>query len=553
VRSEATSNKNLGSPLRLEKTEGRFRIFGQEDAPNITPRSEESDGPLRSIRPEELLSDATAAILPPYHISHPQHITSITPNSKAFLYEAYTNSKTTMDQNQIISIGSQDLVQRQQELVQHLNQVRSDNAHLQDTVASSNAANTERFQAIFEQIGSQSHAQREHAEKLERTFSVLEGAMSSQNAQAVEQTNLLQALVEQLKNAASVPTSNPGPVVPPRSAVSSTDQSIFTPAQTIPFPDGNFIRSNGSNEAGVITGGAGDSNETRDLNGRAGGPAEGSNGNSPPIDPSIIKPQLPLIQPRQYKGERKDNACEQWCMDMHSFLRRFEILTGKFLVDEQAVEYISQYFADAALTWWTNFLFNIQQGIVEAKKPANEAELYDQLRKSFGDIHSVERRREKYESLKQTGSVQEFANKLKHHVLFLDPVPPAYEILRRFQSGLKPEIRAKMDEFHSDIKTLDAYINKADDIDRTQYKLKQAERKDERKDKEKESSKDKGRNYALGSSIPSPKNDPDGYKQWCRNNKACFNCASKKHLSRNCLRKDSNKESSTEKKESEND
>jgi hypothetical protein len=62
-------------------------------------------------------------------------------------------------------------------------------------------------------------------------------------------------------------------------------------------------------------------------------------------------------------------------------------------------------------------------------------------------------------------SVQEFANKLKHYVLFLDLVLSAYKILRWFQAGLKPEIRAKINKFHSDIKTLDAYINKANDID----------------------------------------------------------------------------------------
>jgi len=31
----------------------------------------------------------------------------------------------------------------------------------------------------------------------------------------------------------------------------------------------------------------------------------------PPVDPAVIKTQLPLISLRVYKGERKDNACEQ--------------------------------------------------------------------------------------------------------------------------------------------------------------------------------------------------------------------------------------------------
>jgi hypothetical protein len=219
---------------------------------------------------------------------------------------------------------------------------------------------------------------------------------------------------------------------------------------------------------------------------------------------------------------------------MHSFMRRYETLTGKSLSNEQAVEYISQYFSDAALTWWTTLVFNAQQGIpgMDVQKPTTENELYIKLRENFGDIHSVERRREKYESLKQTGSVQDFANKLKHTVLFLDPIPPAYEILRRFQNGLRPDIRAKMDEFHGDIKSLDEYIHKADDIDRTQYRLKQAERKQDTGQ-----TPEHGRSYAMGSPVPSPKTDPAGYKTWCKNNKACFNCGSKQHRAKDCPKK----------------
>ena len=86
-----------------------------------------------------------------------------------------------MEHNQLSTLGPQELAQRQQELVQHLNQVRTDNTRLHETVASSNTATTERFQALFEQIGLQSNAQREQTERLEQ-------AMTSQEAQVIEQT-----------------------------------------------------------------------------------------------------------------------------------------------------------------------------------------------------------------------------------------------------------------------------------------------------------------------------------------------------------------------------
>ena len=79
---------------------------------------------------------------------------------------------------------------------------------------------------------------------------------------------------------------------------------------------------------------------------------------------------------------------------------------------------------------------------MNAQKPATKNELYIKLRENFGDIHLVERCREKYKSLKQTGSVQDFANKLKHTVLFLDlcvqdptPIPEWSSIGYQGQNG----------------------------------------------------------------------------------------------------------------------
>jgi arginine deiminase len=77
-----------------------------------------------------------------------------------------------MDHQQLVPVGPQELAQRQQELVQHLNQVQADNTRLHDTVANSNSANADRFTAIIDQMSSQSVAQRDQAEKLERVFSL---------------------------------------------------------------------------------------------------------------------------------------------------------------------------------------------------------------------------------------------------------------------------------------------------------------------------------------------------------------------------------------------
>ncbi|ELR09754.1 hypothetical protein GMDG_08704, partial [Pseudogymnoascus destructans 20631-21] len=124
----------------------------------------------------------------------------------------------------------------------------------------------------------------------------------------------------------------------------------------------------------------------------------------------LVKAQLPLKEPRKYSGERKNGACEQWCMDMLSFLTRFEKLTRTNVEPLQAVEYITQYFEGAALTWWTNFQFQIERRLTSRQAPINAQQLCNELQQAFGDIHSIERRREKYEAMKQTKS----ANSLKH-------------------------------------------------------------------------------------------------------------------------------------------
>jgi uncharacterized coiled-coil protein SlyX len=257
----------------------------------------------------------------------------------------------------------------------------------------------------------------------------------------------------------------------------------------------------------------------------------------------IVKAQLPLKEPRKYGGERKNGACEQWCMDMYSFLQRFEKLTRTNIEATQAVEYVTQYFEGAALTWWTNLQFQVNKGLTTRMTPTTIAELFEELQQAFGDIHSIERRREKYEALRQTSSVRDFANSLKHQVLFLDPIPSEYEILRRFQTGLRTDIRAKMEENHGHIRDLDTYIKKADDVDRALYRVRQLQKS--------ASNETQGQNYGMGSEIPNAKADPKGHKRWCIENKACFKCNSKEHISRDCLRtKDSGRKGNSKGKQS---
>ena len=111
--------------------------------------------------------------------------------------------------------------------------------------------------------------------------------------------------------------------------IESTHPNFTPPSleedKKIPLPNGSFVETSNSKGKGIRIvmegGGPGDD----DLH----------------YDPSIIKPHLPLVQPCTYKGERKDNACKQWCIDIYNFIYCFKILTRKYLCLVQAIEYIS--------------------------------------------------------------------------------------------------------------------------------------------------------------------------------------------------------------------
>jgi len=365
---------------------------------------------------------------------------------------------------------------------------------------------TERINLLAEALNQNANVQREAFERAQQyqadafqTNTTLQQQFSAVNSHITQQGNVLQALLERV----SVPTNTSLGLHENDSATSN--EHVLTPEPSLP-PRPLDIVTNNSDELS--------------SNARA----------------AVIKNTLPIGMPRCFKGSRTNDACEHWCMEMHAYLRRWEVLTGYTLTPSQAVEVVAGNLSEEAATWWSNFLFNVEQGLEGqgAAKPSNETEMYGLLRKTFDDIHGPERRREKYESLKQVTSVQAFANELKHCVLFLDPRPPSYEILRRFQQGIRSDIRTEMDKYHSHIKDLTEYINKADDIDRTFYRLKQQRPKIYSDNSSYTRTKGQGRSFAISNAMPNQKNNPNGFRDWCRSNNACYSCGSISHQRSNC-------------------
>jgi len=69
-----------------------------------------------------------------------------------------------------------------------------------------------------------------------------------------------------------------------------------------------------------------------------------------------------------------------------------------------------------------------------------------------------------------------------------------------------------MDKYHSHIKDLTEYINKADDIDRTFYRLKQQRPKIYSDNSSYTRTKGQGRSFAISNAMPNQKNNPNGFR-----------------------------------------
>jgi hypothetical protein len=113
-----------------------------------------------------------------------------------------------MDRSQLVPMSPQELVQR-------LNQVDAKSSRLQESINLSNDTNARHFKAIVKELSSQTRARSDHEGKLEDALSAFEKALVEQKDWAIEQTQLLAALVGQLMSvtATSTATLAPAPQV----------------------------------------------------------------------------------------------------------------------------------------------------------------------------------------------------------------------------------------------------------------------------------------------------------------------------------------------------
>lgn len=152
-------------------------------------------------------------------------------------------------------------------------------------------------------------------------------------------------------------------------------------------------------------------------------------------------------------------------------------------------------------------------------------------------MNAEDKRRVRYEKVKQTGSVQGYISAFKDRLMYLNPQPSPYEVLRQFKKGLNEKIKFEMATRHPDVIDVGHYFHLADSIDRA---FKEAGSDSSRTSTRTDSSSNHPLqsgpvrvNY-VGPGMPSQRRDPKAFKEWCRTNRACFMCGSKEHNARAC-------------------
>jgi hypothetical protein len=172
------------------------------------------------------------------------------------------------------------------------------------------------------------------------------------------------------------------------------------------------------------------------------------------------------------------------------------------------------------------------------------------------DYNADERTRQKYDRLRQTRSVREYAIDLLDLADQLKQRPPDYEILHRFKSGLRDHVLDELYKIYDLPDNLFDFIELCDRIDNHWYSRQRMRRELHNRlsigrdgvrlppsyDNETRDSKprnDKPSSAGISkdrSGSNGPRKGTPEWKRWCTEERRCFLCGNKGHSSRNCLK-----------------
>jgi hypothetical protein len=244
----------------------------------------------------------------------------------------------------------------------------------------------------------------------------------------------------------------------------------------------------------------------------------------------------------KYNGDRTNDAAYFWTTEAYLWLDKYQTLTRAKISEEQALALFSDALEDKASKWW----MQKRKGaiLLGDSTPSTIEGFFTAVRTEFQELNAEDKRRQRYEKVQQTGSVQGYITAFKDRLMYLDPRPSDYEILRQFKKGLNEKIKFEISTRHPSVTGLMEYWTLADFIDRV-FKEAGVENTSSRtrfrptpylgstSSRPRPEEGVKRLNY-IASSMPNIKKDPKLFKTWCLANRACFTCGSKDHRSSSC-------------------
>ncbi|KIX10700.1 uncharacterized protein Z518_01784 [Rhinocladiella mackenziei CBS 650.93] len=196
-------------------------------------------------------------------------------------------------------------------------------------------------------------------------------------------------------------------------------------------------------------------------------------------DPTTLETVVPLElfqniggagveKPPKYGGQRENDAARVWLIGMERWLWAKEILLRRNLTGPERIALTTSYLEKAAAAWWNlTYIHNVDhQG--HQLRIQSWAEWKNTFLSQFGDVRTQDQRRDEFDSLRQTGTVQAFRQAIESRRLYLEPRPSDADCLLVFKRGLKTSIRNRIEILPDSIVpgTYTKYVEFADKSER---------------------------------------------------------------------------------------
>jgi hypothetical protein len=265
-------------------------------------------------------------------------------------------------------------------------------------------------------------------------------------------------------------------------------------------------------------------------------------------------PELRLNMPEKYDGRRVGTACEDWISEMRDYIE-FYAARGAFRSEAEKIQVAANRLTGRARKIW-NVRKRLMASDTEGRMQVRSLEEFFRIiRLQCTDYNADERIRQRYDRLRQTRSVREYAIDLLDLADQLKQRPPDFEILHRFKSGLRDHVLEELYKIYEPPNNLFDFIELCDRIDNHWYSRQRLRKDlreraqnnaygersygersrapDNRESKPRTDRTSSGTNRDRPNSDRPRKGTPE-WRQWCADERRCFLCGDKGHSGRNC-------------------